>query len=155
MSGPPVTIRGALPADIAAIAALQARSFPDPWDVASLARLATLPGAVLLVATDDIEGVCGYVLGQAVAEIAELTSIAVMPTRRQTGIGRHLLDAFEGVVAALGAERVVLDVAADNNPARRLYCGCGYAVVGERLGYYRQGRKESVDAVVMARPLGS
>lgn len=154
MTDPPVRVRGALPTDMAAISVLQARSFPEPWDLASLARLAALPGAVLLVATDDTGDVCGYVLGQAVAETAELTSIAVMSTRRQTGIGRHLLEAFEGVVATLAAERVVLDVAADNDAARRLYGAGGYAVVGERPGYYRQGRTEPVDAVVMARRLG-
>ncbi|NQW09281.1 MAG: GNAT family N-acetyltransferase [Alphaproteobacteria bacterium] len=153
MTAPRVTIRGAAPSDLAAIAALQTDSFSDPWDAASIARLAALPGAVLLVAVAGSGTLCGYALGHAIGEVAELTSIAVAPEARRAGLGGRLLAMFEGVAASLGAERVVLDVAADNNPACRMYAARGYIVAGERPGYYRRGRVAPVDAVVMARGL--
>lgn len=148
-----MTIRGAEPADLTAITALQATSFPDPWDVDSIASLAALPGAVLLVAVRRSGELQGYVFGYAVTEVAELISIAVAPDARRLGFGERLLSAFEGVVAAVGAERVVLDVAADNASARRMYAAHGYVVVGGRPRYYQQGRVEPVDAVVMAHSL--
>ncbi|MDQ1719074.1 MAG: [ribosomal protein S18]-alanine N-acetyltransferase, partial [Pseudonocardiales bacterium] len=44
------------------------------------------------------------------------------------------------------AEEVLLEVRIDNEPARFLYEGEGFEVLGTRRGYYEQGR---VDALTM------
>lgn len=57
-----------------------------------------------------------------------LQSIAVAPERRGEGIGSKLFDAMEETAANTNATRIVLDVAADNDGARRLYTRRGMIV---------------------------
>ena len=52
---------------------------------------------------------------------------------------------------ARGAEAVILEVRADNEPAIRLYRRHGYAVIQTRRRYYQPG---DIDALVMRKLLG-
>jgi ribosomal-protein-alanine N-acetyltransferase len=51
-----------------------------------------------------------------------------------------------------GAGRVLLEVAADNPAAIRLYETMGFALLGERPGYYRRPAGKT-DAYIFALPL--
>ena len=62
-----------------------------------------------------------------------------------------LLDELERRATAGGAEAMMLEVRADNAPARALYDRRGYAVLNVRRGYYQPG---AVDALVMRKLLG-
>ena len=54
-----------------------------------------------------------------------------------------------------GATSVMLEVRADNEPARGLYAAHGYSVVHTRRGYYRSVEgAPAVDALVMRKELG-
>jgi ribosomal protein S18 acetylase RimI-like enzyme len=55
-----------------------------------------------------------------------LSHIAVLPSHRGQGSGARLLRAAEDHARALGAGRVVLDVALDNERARAFYARMGY-----------------------------
>ena len=57
-----------------------------------------------------------------------LQSIAVAPECRGEGIGSILFDAMEKRASSTAATRFVLDVAAKNDGARRLYERCGMTV---------------------------
>ena len=57
-----------------------------------------------------------------------LQSIAVAPEYRGEGIGSILFDAMEKRASSTAATRFVLDVAAKNDGARRLYERCGMTV---------------------------
>ena len=57
-----------------------------------------------------------------------LQSIAVAPECRGEGIGSILFDAMEKRASSTAATRFVLDVAAKNHGARRLYERCGMTV---------------------------
>jgi ribosomal-protein-alanine N-acetyltransferase len=47
-----------------------------------------------------------------------------------------------------GARHVLLEVAADNVPAQKLYASYGFDIVGVRRGYYQPS---NTDALVMRR----
>jgi ribosomal-protein-alanine N-acetyltransferase len=51
--------------------------------------------------------------------------------------------------AALGASRVLLEVAVDNAAARALYARRNFAIIGRRPGYYRRPPRPPVDALIL------
>jgi ribosomal-protein-alanine N-acetyltransferase len=87
-------------------------------------------------------------LALALGEEAEIVSLGVLPDHRRCGIGSAILDAVWGEALLRGAERVVLEVASDNEAARALYAGRGFTVVGCRRNYYRRAER-LVDALVL------
>ncbi|MCZ8193369.1 MAG: GNAT family N-acetyltransferase [Brevundimonas sp.] len=132
----------------AALAAMHARAFNDPWPVSAFVALLSLPEARLEVAAD------GFILTRLAADEAEILTLAVCPTARRRGLGRRLVETAAAALAAEGATRLFLEVAEDNAAARALYAGAGFASVGRRPGYY--GRPAgAVDALVLARDLAA
>jgi GNAT superfamily N-acetyltransferase len=62
---------------------------------------------------------------------AMLWGMYVVPERRRHGVGRRLLlDAVARAREWRDLERLWLDVAAANRPARTLYLSCGFYVIG-------------------------
>jgi [ribosomal protein S18]-alanine N-acetyltransferase len=108
-----------------------------PWTRRDMAELLVSPGvAGLFIEVDGREH--GVALWRTVADEAELLTIAVQSDRRRHGLGRALLDAVVGQVRCSGAQRLFLEVGADNGPARSLYSQVGFVEVGRRPGYYRR-----------------
>ncbi|TCP59838.1 ribosomal-protein-alanine N-acetyltransferase [Rhodovulum bhavnagarense] len=132
-----------------ALAALHAACFvtPRPWGAAEFAALMGLPGVYL----------CGdstaFALGRAVADEAELLTLAVAPAARRRGLGRARLAAFEAEARARSAGTAFLEVAADNIAARALYAGAGYREAGRRPGYYGSADGVRSDALVLHKRL--
>ncbi|TGN53346.1 GNAT family N-acetyltransferase [Paracoccus liaowanqingii] len=123
------------------LALLHARCFtlPRPWSAAEFESLIALPGSFLLSEPQ------GFLLGRAVADEAELLTIAVAPEARRGGVGRRLIAFFAGRAQAMGAATAFLEVAADNLAARRLYSVTGWVEAGTRRRYYGP----ATDAIVM------
>lgn len=144
-------MRTATPADVDALAALEHEAFgPDAWSVATLASEVGRDDRIVLVETTvDGSAPTGYVDVGVVAEIADLHRVAVATSARRHGTATALLDAALALAVGRGAERVLLEVAADNDPALGLYRREGFAEIARRRGYYA-GRR---DAVVMQRVL--
>ena len=142
-------IRVAVPGDAAGIAVLQNRAFDDAWSEDSVGNLLGLPGALSLVATDGEGTVVAFLIGQCVGETAEVVALAVAESGRRRGWASALLHSFETLARGAGAERCLLDVAADNTAALALYGARGYRPIARRHGYYAAGRSAPVDAVVM------
>jgi ribosomal-protein-alanine N-acetyltransferase len=90
----------------------------------------------------------GFALALALGEEAEIVSLGVLPSQRRCGIGSAILDAVCGEARLRGAERVVLEMATDNEAARALYVGRGFIVVGRRRNYYRRA-EGLVDALIL------
>ncbi|MER7439715.1 ribosomal protein S18-alanine N-acetyltransferase [Micromonospora avicenniae] len=100
------------------------------------------------VATDDGE-LLGYAgLTVVPPDEAWVQNIAVRRDVQRRGIGRLLLEDLLAQAARLGARRTLLEVAADNAPAQRLYAMYGFEPVGIRRGYYQSS---NTDALVMQR----
>ncbi len=153
--------------DLAPVARLESVCFPqDPWSEATFwAELAERPHRAYWVATAPLgagepldgpgsERVVGYAGLSTAGDVAEVMTVAVDPRERGSGLGDRLLGTLHEEAARAGAPAVVLEVRADNAPARSLYSTRGYAVVHTRRGYYRSTQgAPPVDAVVMRKEL--
>ncbi len=134
-------IRAALLAEVDAITVIESGCFgAEAWSE----RLVTaaIEGDRNTVLIDDLDA---YGVIAVAGDVADLERIAVMPSRRRQGVARQLLDALCSAARAQGAVRVLLEVAADNEPALGFYEAYGFTSIGRRAGYYRGG----VDALVM------
>ena len=120
---------------------------PRPWDAAAMRGLIDARGAVLVS-----EGM-GFALGRIVADEAELLTIAVDPRVQGQGLGRTCLRRFEQAVQRRNADRILLEVAATNEIARKFYRSEGFSEDGVRAGYYRVDGAHSIDAILMSKAL--
>lgn len=145
--------RALVEADAAAAAALHAQGFADAWSEASIAALIAEPN-VLALGIDDAGALIAFALFQSAAGDTELLTIATDPVRRGEGHARRLIEAALAPLDAAGNTRLLLEVAEDNAPARRLYARLGFTLDGRRKGYYTAGRASPIDALLMSRPLG-
>jgi len=138
-------IRPATIADAVRLAALERRSFTDPWSEASFREVLVMPGTIALIGEVDGAAV-GYFLAREILGSAELLNLAVTPERRRRGIGQALLEAGLAVVRGRGGREIFLEVRASNAAAKALYLGNGFRPAGRRRGYYQ---KPSEDALVL------
>lgn len=144
----PGSIRPATEADLEALATLEDAAFPgESWSRGQIAAsLARSIGLALLAECvgpqTQAEGSC---LGWVIAGEAELERILTAPWARRRGVGAALLTRFLQACAEGGAERVFLEVRADNAAAIALYGRHGFVERGRRPRYYRDG----TDALVM------
>ena len=130
------------------LAAIHAEAFDRPgetsWSAAAFADLLIQAGVFAVAAAD------GFILMRAVADEAEILTLAVRPAARRGGLGGRLVG--EGVLAAAarGATRVFLEVAEDNLAARALYERTGFVEAGRRPGYYAAADGGRRDALLLA-----
>lgn len=90
-------------------------------------------------------GLLGTLVYRVLGPEIELMHVAVAPGARRLGLGGQLMKHLVGEARASGGECVHLEVRADNVAALALYVQCGFAVVGRRTRYYRDG----ADALLM------
>jgi tRNA threonylcarbamoyladenosine biosynthesis protein TsaB len=137
----------------APLALLHRICFPDdPWDAEAMARVLTLSGCFGRLAWEGGEP-CGFVLARDLGDECEILSVGVEPAARGRGVGARLMAAALAEGRRRGAASVVLEVAADNEAARRLYVGLGFSAVGHRPRYYR--RPDGLaDALILRLSLG-
>jgi ribosomal-protein-alanine N-acetyltransferase len=100
------------------------------------------------IAAMEGDSIVGYAGLAVVRPEAWVNNIAVRRDRQRTGIGRLLLDELLDHARAHGTTHTLLEVAADNGPAQRMYDSYGFDVVGVRRGYYQPS---NTDALVMRR----
>ncbi|MCO1598330.1 ribosomal protein S18-alanine N-acetyltransferase [Micromonospora sp. RHAY321] len=101
------------------------------------------------VATDDDGTVLGYAgLAGAPPDEVWVQNIAVRRDAQRRGVGRALLEELLAEATRRGARSTLLEVAADNAPAQRLYAMYGFEPIGVRRGYYQSS---NTDALVMQR----
>ncbi|MFS0884107.1 ribosomal protein S18-alanine N-acetyltransferase [Aeromicrobium sp. 179-A 4D2 NHS] len=141
-------IRAAGLRDLDTLESIERASFgSDAWSAAQL-RDELQDDRIVLVHVDEF-GVQGYASIRLFVPEAELMRIGVGLGSRRQGVGSRLLEAVEDAARSRGAERMLLEVADDNEPALALYRRAGYRETGRRRGYYRSG----ADAVLMDRRL--
>ncbi len=139
--------------DLGQLARIHAQCFPDDaWDAAALESVLAMAGAQSLLAEEAGDAI-GLLFATVVREEAEILTFGVAPRRRRTGVARALLAGLYARARALGAIRVVLEVAADNGAALALYETEGFRTVGLRHAYYQRGRGTAVDAWLLRRVL--
>jgi ribosomal-protein-alanine N-acetyltransferase len=121
--------------DRAAILALEAASFSNPWTADTFEAMLQSPVTQLWVVRDEgqIVAFCAcYVFGH---EQLDINTVAVAASRRRQGIARALL---QRILSETGARAATLDVRISNIAAIRLYQGLGFRVTHTRPGYYQK-----------------
>ena len=140
-------------ADAAGMSAVHAASFDEPWGAGEIAALLEAPGGFGLVVRElAAEAVVAFILARAVADEAEVLTLAVDPAHRRSGAGRALVEGAVIAAGAAGARSLFLEVARDNAAALALYGAVGFGQVGQRPAYYRRAGG-AVDALVLRRDL--
>lgn len=138
------------------IVRIERELFDDAWDGLSvgqvLGQVLGQFGAGVLVACDDDDECMGYLMYQIVFEVAEILRIATDMDFQKQGVGKGLLDEFDKLCREKGAERILLEVRADNAPAIRLYERQGFYQIDVRKGYYKD-EWGAVDALILQRDL--
>lgn len=107
-------------------------------------------GFYYLAARDDSDGsILGYAgLAVTAPDEAWVNNIAVRRDAQRRGVGRALLEALLAEAARRVVDRVLLEVAADNVAAQKLYAEYGFEAIAVRRGYYQPS---NTDALVMLR----
>ncbi|MBV9757969.1 MAG: GNAT family N-acetyltransferase [Alphaproteobacteria bacterium] len=128
------------------MAAIHAAAFPpgEAWDAAAIAAQLALPTTFGLIAPAG-----GMLLARAIAEQAEILTLAVIPAARRRGIARALLQAAGHEAGRRGARTMFLEVSGANSAARGLYGAAGFVEIGRRARYYWDG----TDALILSAPL--
>lgn len=143
--------------DLSSAAAIYAAAFDEPWGEAALLDLLRMQGAYGFIATykgsDVSPDTSGFVLARYLFEEAEILTIAVNPTSQGKGIAKELMAAAQKYASDKGAEKMFLEVAADNRAARSLYHKLGYEELSVRKGYYRRVGGKRIDAHNMSKTL--
>lgn len=142
-------LRSAHDGDLDALVALDARVFENQaWSRDSLRdELDQLTATRSVLVAEELGRIVGYVVLMVIGGTADLTRIAVEPDHRRNGLGRELVDEALSEAASRGCDQVMLEVAADNDAATRLYVDRGFHEVARRERYY----PGDVDAVVLRK----
>ncbi len=135
----PVTLRPVTWRDIPRLADIETELFgPEAWSEATWwAELAGRPRREYLALVDGDDTLAGYAGLDHGGEVADVMTVAVVPSRRGAGLGDRLVAELVRRAAATNAEAVLLEVRADNAAAVRLYARQGFEQVAVRRHYYR------------------
>jgi ribosomal-protein-alanine N-acetyltransferase len=134
--------------DLSPLRSLEKICFPvDVWPLFDMIGVLTFPGVVRLKATQNGEMV-GFIAAdiRRAQNLAWISTVAVLPAYRRTGIAKKLLRECE---ARLQVSKVRLSVRASNQPALHLYAGVGYHQYSIWSRYYADGE----DALVLEKSL--
>lgn len=160
------------------MSALQALCFDERWPVQDIMDILSGVGAISFIAIPDGERrgnedapdrsvetawrsltgavrqePVGFILARATSGEAEILSVGVIPGARRMGAGAALLIKCFQEAQQLGAERLYLEVAEDNQGAIGLYHYLGFEQVGRRPQYYKKPNGTRVAALVMRKTL--
>jgi ribosomal-protein-alanine N-acetyltransferase len=147
-------IEPAQPRDADAVATLHAKSFYRGWPRQDIEAYLLDSDTPTLVACDARRRIAGFAMLRILGDDVELMTIAVDRKFQGKGVGEALLKACFADLMMTPARRMVLEVAADNPAANRLYGKLGFMKIGERKGYYARPDGQPATALVMARDLG-
>ncbi len=132
-------LRPATDDDVPAVHALEVVLFgADAWSETSVREELLGERRTAVVACDP--EVVGYVVTAVAGDVVDLQRVAVRADRRRAGLARRLLRAVRPAHVPW-----LLEVAATNDAALRLYAAEGFTEIDRRRRYYRDG----TDAVVM------
>ena len=129
-----------------AVLRIEEASYPKPWSstlfLGELAQRATRSYFVAL-----LEGrVVGFAGSMLTPDGAHVTTVAVDPDHRRTGVATILMCELHQDARERDCDAMTLEVRASNVGARDLYERFGYVAEGLRRGYYSDNGE---DAVIM------
>jgi ribosomal-protein-alanine N-acetyltransferase len=134
--------------DLAAVRAIEAMSFSNPWSENTFRGEIqnTSVSYPLVVIRRPGDEVVAYIIFWHIRDDVQVNNIAVRPDCRGLGLGEALMRFAIDKVRNVGASFMTLEVRASNKPAVTLYQKLGFEVLGTRKSYYT---KPDEDACVM------
>ena len=141
-------LRTARPDDLPALAAIDARAFPNFWHMGaqSLQRLSQPESARLLVADADGQA-AGFILTEAVLQDGRtqgfVVRVCVDPALHRQGVGTSLMAGAVDAMRKAGMTRVSLNALLSNEDTLAFY---------RRLGFVAQLRHSRVLGTITGRP---
>jgi ribosomal-protein-alanine N-acetyltransferase len=141
------------PRDSDAVAKLHAASFYRGWPRQDIEAYLLDTDTPTLVACDAKRKVAGFAMLRLLGDDVELMTIAVDPKFRGKGVGAAIMKACFADLLMTPSKRMILEVAADNPAAIKLYRNLGFQKISERKGYYARPDGQPATALVMARNL--
>jgi [ribosomal protein S18]-alanine N-acetyltransferase len=144
-------IRAATPLDAAHFETIHRQCFEDSWAEESFRALLSDPQVFGLLSGENAIECCLII--RAVAEEAEILTLATMPQARRQGLASLLLEAAVGELEARGVRGFFLEVAEHNRPALALYAKYGFRTVGKRPNYYVLKHGPAIHALILRRDL--
>jgi [ribosomal protein S18]-alanine N-acetyltransferase len=137
--------------DVPEVRAIERALFPkDPWSAEQFWQELAQPSRSYVVA-EESGRIVGYAGSFVMAPDADVQTVGVAGDAQGRGVASALLTSLIDDAAHRGATHMLLEVRADNDPARHLYARFGFAQISRRPRYYPDG----VDAVIMRRALSS
>lgn len=139
--------------DVPRVVEIERLAFDAPWSPGQFLHELKIPfsRSRVVCRVSDGRRIVGYACWWLIGDEVDLQNLAVLPEERRSGIGRALVEAVIDDALASGARRIILEVRAGNDGARKLYDSFGFLPCGVRRNYYGRGE----DAIVMARALSS
>ncbi|MGB8274636.1 MAG: N-acetyltransferase [Alphaproteobacteria bacterium] len=157
-------IRVARPQDARVMAALHGECGLSGWGHEAISGyLRTRVGFGLLGwpytvgrSSRSIETAVGFLLCRLLpGDEAELLTVGVLGAARSQGIGSAMLRVGLREASRKGARQIFLEVAEDNDWARRMYERHGFVTLGRRKDYYQRPSGGAATALVLGRPLAA
>ena len=133
-------------ADLGEVAVIENVSFTAPWPTSAYTTELTTNRLARYVGARINGTLVGFGGSWLMVDEAHVTTMAVLPPNRRTGVATALLLELLQEARRGGARVATLDVRVSNSDAQRLYQAFGFAEVGRRIRYYDDNGE---DALVM------
>ncbi len=153
-----ITYRPLKKTDLKTAAKIYEQAFDEPWGEAALLDLFSMKGGYGFMADIKLDGglrPVGFVLARSLFEDAEILTIAVGPEHQGKGVALGLMSLSHQQAINMGAEKMFLEVAADNVAAQGLYDKLGYVELSIRKKYYRRAGGGRIDAYNLVKDFKS
>ncbi|HTP72756.1 MAG TPA: ribosomal protein S18-alanine N-acetyltransferase [Burkholderiaceae bacterium] len=132
--------------------AIEASAYEFPWSRGNF--IDSLNAGYLARRRVDAAGQwLGYFIAMPGVQELHLLNLTVAPAHQRRGHARAMLDRLVNEGAALGAQRVWLEVRMSNERAQQIYRRYGFREIGVRRGYYPAGALARENALVMSLDL--
>ena len=146
------TGRAMTPADVPAVAALEARLQAFPWTEGNF-HDALDSGYDCRVWFDAAGAVRAYAVVLYVLDESHLLTLGVAPEAQRQGMGSAVMRHMMLTACTQGATQMFLEVRVSNLAARGLYEALGFQFLSLRHRYYPAADGAREDAVVMRKEL--
>lgn len=135
--------------DVEQIHEIEVLCFAMPWSTESILHDVKENVVARWLVLDDGSGrVLAYAGMWLVLDEAHVCNVAVHPSYRRMGYGRHIFEALIALAQENSMAMMTLEVRRSNAPAQALYHSCGFIDVGYRKRYYEDNQE---DALIMFR----
>ncbi len=124
--------------DIPFLVRIEQATFSEPWSKQAFSDALSDPNALFLVACEETsDQPLSYVGMYVAADEGEITNVATDPDFRRRGLAEAVLSQVKKLGKEKGLTHLVLETRKSNAPAIALYEKTGFAIAGERKGFYR------------------